>query len=520
MKQQPNVIYILADDMGYGDCSCLNPDSRIRTTEIDAIAQRGMRFTDAHSSSAVCTPSRYSILTGRYNWRSSLKQGVAWGYSPHLIEDGRETVASFLKRRGYETACIGKWHLGLDWKNVRGEAAENEEEVDFTQPVENGPTAFGFDTFFGISASLDMPPYVYIEDDRVTALPNRRTEYRDELNFWRDGPTGSDFFHADVLPTLTRRATDWIRGEGGTRSRDSGKPFFLYFPLPAPHTPILPTAPFRGSSGTNSYGDFCLMVDWVVGEVVRAVEAAGELDNTIIAFTSDNGCSPNANLPELKEMGHRPSHHFRGFKADIYDGGHRIPLVIQWPAVIPAGSTSNQIICLADLFATMADYLGEQLPDQVAEDSVSNLAIWNGTWAGAPGSGGEIARGAQANPAGVALVDPDERGPREAIVHHSINGSFSIRQGRWKLEFCPGSGGWSDPRPGEEPEGAPPIQLYDMRSDVGEQVNVLGDHPDIVEQLTALMTKYVKEGRSTPGQAQPNTGPRRWPQLNWMLDEE
>jgi arylsulfatase A-like enzyme len=498
MSRDPNIIYILADDMGYGDISCLNPESRIRTEQIDRLADRGMKFTDAHSSSAVCTPSRYNILTGRYNWRSSLKHGVSWSYSPHLIEDGRTTVASYLKGHGYSTACIGKWHLGLDWHDADGELTTDENSVDFGRPVGNGPTTFGFDYFYGITASLDIPPYVYIENDRVTAPPNRNTGYEHGKNFWRDGPTGSDFFHTDVLPTLTRRATDWIRAVPTEQSatskdpsahRDPSAPFFLYVPLPAPHTPILPTAPFRGTSGTNSYGDFCLMVDWVVGEIARSVEETGQLENTIIVFTSDNGCSPNAGFEELSAIGHYPSYHFRGHKADIYDGGHRIPLVIQWPRTIPAGTTSDQIVCLGDFFATIADHLGDQLPDNCAEDSVSNLPIWRGT---------------------------DTRDVREAIVHHSINGSFSIRQGRWKLEFCPGSGGWSDPKPGEEPADAPPVQLYDMLSDVGEQENVQHLHPDVVSALTELMTRYVREGRSTPGSPQENTGPRHWPQLNWM----
>jgi arylsulfatase A-like enzyme len=500
MSNAPNIVYILADDMGYGDVSALNPDSKIRTVHIDGMAQRGMTFTDAHSSSAVCTPSRYNILTGRYNWRSVLKEGVSWSYTPHIIEDGRATVASYLKGHGYQAACVGKWHLGLDWKDAHGNPTSDENAVDFSQEIDNGPTAFGFDYFYGITASLDIPPYVYIENHRVTALPNRTTGYRHGKNFWRDGPTGSDFFHADVLPTLTRRATDWIRGNapespgpgGSSAVRDKDAPFFLYFPLPAPHTPILPTAPFRGASGANAYGDFCVMVDWVVGEVVRAVEEIGETENTIIVFTSDNGCSPQADFKELASLGHYPSYRFRGHKADIYDGGHRIPLVIQWPAVIPAGSQTAEIVCLGDLFATIADYLGDMLPAECAEDSVSNLPLWRG-----------------------------ETGTvREAIVHHSVNGSFSIRQGPWKLEFCPGSGGWSDPKPGEEPEGAPAIQLYNMEADVGERVNVQDKHPEIVEFLTNLMTRYVKDGRSTPGEPQQNDGPRYWPQLNWMAARE
>ena len=482
MQNQPNLIYILADDMGYGDLSCLNEKSKIKTENLDRLAQDGMRFTDAHASSAVCTPSRYSIMTGRYNWRSSLKQGVLFGYSQALIEEGRLTVASMLKEQGYATGCVGKWHLGWTWP-TRG---DDPEDVDFSQAITDGPTTRGFDYFFGIAASLDMAPYVYVENDRPTAIPDRETEDRG-MAFWRKGPTAPDFVHEDVLPELTRKAADFV-----SSNRDN--PFFLYFPLPAPHTPILPLPEFQGKSGTNEYGDFCLQVDWTVGQVMKAVEDCGISENTIIIFAADNGCSPMADLTHLAALGHQPSYHFRGHKADIYEGGHRIPLVARWPDRMPAGQTSDGVVCLADLTATMAEILGVELPDTAAEDSVSNLPAWEGQ----------------------AIDQP----LREATVHHSINGSFSIRQGRWKLELCPGSGGWSYPTVGKEPVGSPPIQLYDLEADVSERINVQDRHPEVVENLTALITRYVKEGRSTPGKPQPNTGPRYWPQLNWLQEQD
>lgn len=479
----PNIVYILADDMGYGDVSCLNPDSKIRTRHLDRLAAEGMRFTDAHASSAVCTPSRYSILTGRYNWRSALKEGVTWGYSPHLIEDDRLTVAGFLKQHGYATACVGKWHLGMDWARH----SEREDDVDFTQPIAHGPCTVGFDEYFGISASLDMPPYVYIENDHVTAVPDGIVPESTGKAFWREGPIGPDFAHAEVLPTLARKATEFIARQAG-----AGQPFFLYFPLPAPHTPILPSPEFQGQSGTNAYGDFCLMVDDVVGQVMTALEQAGVADETILIFTSDNGCSPMADFAELAASGHNPSYHFRGHKADIYDGGHRIPLLMRWPAQVRAGAVCDDTVCLVDLLATCAETLGARLPDTAGEDSVSNLPLWLGR--------------------------PDAAPVREATVHHSMDGSFAIRQGRWKLELCPGSGGWSWPRPGEEFDGLPPIQLYDMTADVGERRNVYADHPEIVRHLTALLATYVRTGRSTPGAPQPNTGPATWPQLHWLQE--
>ncbi len=494
-ERAPNLVYILADDMGYGDLSCLNPASKIRTPHLDRLAAQGLRCTDAHATSAVCTPSRYSILTGRYNWRSALKRGVNWGYSPRLIEPKRVTVASYLQARNYTTMCVGKWHLGWTWPRRpdadvgdRGDDVDTF-DVDYTRAITDGPTTVGFEHVVGISASLDMPPYVYVEDDRVTTIPDRNIDATEGKQFWRGGPIAPDFAHADVLPTLTRKAVDFIDGQAS-----NAPPFFLYFPLPAPHTPILPTPQFAGTSKTNAYGDFCLQVDDVVGQIMAALDRNGISDETILIFTADNGCSPMADFAELAAAGHHPSHVFRGHKADIFEGGHRIPLLVRWPGHIGAGVESHDTVCLVDLLATMADIHGEPLPDEVGEDSVSNLPLWRG-----------------------GRLDGQLR---EATVHHSLDGSFSIRAGRWKLELCAGSGGWSFPRPGPECEGLSPIQLYDLDADIGEQRNVQDENPDIVEELTDLLTRYVLEGRSTPGAAQDNTGGQLWEQLWWMQDDD
>lgn len=481
MTTKPNIIYILVDDMGYGDVSCLNKNSKISTSHLDKLASGGMTFSDAHAASAVCTPSRYSILTGRYNWRSRLKSGVTFGFDEPVIEPGRKTVASLLKEQGYQTGCVGKWHLGWTWPKKHGA-----DEVDYTQTISNGPVSLGFDYFFGISASLDMPPYVYIENNMPTAVPNRVIPESTGKAFWRAGPAAPDFRHEDVLPKLTRKALSWIEQHAGQKN-----PFFLYFALPAPHTPILPLPEFAGKSGTNEYGDFCLQVDDTVGQVTAVLDKLGLADDTIVIFASDNGCSPMADFEELAGVGHQPSYIFRGHKADIYEGGHRIPLIIRWPAFIRAGATTDETVCLVDLMATCADILGVKLPDNSGEDSVSNLPLWSG-----------------------AVVD---KSLREATVHHSIDGSFSIRKGNWKLEMCPGSGGWSSPRPGKECEGLPPVQLYDLSVDISERANVYDKHPQIVDELKALLTRYVENGRSTPGRKQGNTGPVEWRQLWWML---
>ena len=401
-----------------------------------------------------------------------------------LIEPGRMTVASLLKDHGYKTACFGKWHLGWTWP--KNSAAL--EDVNFSLPILDGPTSVGFETFFGISASLDMPPYVYVENDHPTALPDRIIPESEGKAFWRAGPIAPDFRHEAVLPELTQKALNWIES-----CADQQAPFFLYFPLPAPHTPILPLAQFRGKSATNAYGDFCLQVDDVVGQIMSLLDRRGLAEDTIVIFTSDNGCSPMADFEELASVGHKPSYVFRGHKADIYEGGHRIPLLVRWPARIQPGRKTDETVCLIDLLATCADFLGVQLPDNAGEDSVSNLPIWTGK--------------------------PVDGALREATVHHSIDGSFSIRKGNWKLEMCPGSGGWSYPRPGKECEGLPPIQLYDLSADIGERRNVFDSHPEIVAELKLLLTSYVENGRSTPGSKQGNTGGVEWEQLWWMLTQ-
>jgi len=466
----PNIIYILADDLGYGDVSVLNNNSKIITPAIDKLAAEGMVFTDAHSNSAVCTPTRYGILTGRYAWRSRLKNGVLWSYNKHLIDTNRVTVASLLKSNGYNTACIGKWHLGLDW------AMDENNKVDYSKQIKNGPNVYGFDYFFGITASLDIPPYVYIENDRVTMLPTDTIEANPGKAFWRRSPIADDFKMEEVLPKLTAKAISYINGQ-----KDIKKPFFLYFALTAPHTPIIPTKDFLGKSHTNEYGDFVLMVDDVLAQIEKAVKQAGIEDNTLIFFTSDNGCSPSADFKELDSLGHHPSYVYRGAKADIYEGGHRIPFIVKWPGKTKAGQISEQTICLTDFMATCAAIVGDSLTDNTAEDSYNLLSI--------------------------LLSEQNKEPLREATVHHSINGSFSIRQGKWKLNFCPGSGGWSYPVPKEAKKlKLYPVQLYNLENDIAEESNVAEQYPEIVKKMTKLMEKYINDGRSTPGVKQKNEG--------------
>ena len=485
---KPNVVIILADDLGYADVSCYG--GKIRTPHIDHLAAGGMRFTDAHSTSSVCSPTRYGLLTGRYNWRSKLQRGVLGGLSPRLIEPGRMTIPSMLKKEGYHTACFGKWHLGMDWVVKPGaEVSELTIEprtqvfnVDFAQPIANGPNSVGFDYYFGISASLDMVPDTFVENNRVVSLPTEDRDFlmmhgREQGGKTRKGPTAPDFDAADVLPTLARKSCEYI----AARAADArnGRPFLMYVPLASPHTPILPTAEWQGKSGMNPYADFVMQTDGAVGEILSALEQHELTGKTLVVFTSDNGCSPQAKFDELAEHGHHPSGPLRGHKADIFEGGHRVPFIVRWPGQVAAGKASSQLVCFTDVLATLAEIVGRPLPPEAGEDGISFLPVLRG---------GESRR--------------------DHLVSHSVNGTFAIRRGPWKLVLAADSGGWSAPRPGsKQAAGLPPVQLYHLGDDLAEQNNLQHREPDQVKQLTELLEKLVAEGRSTLGPRQANHGP-------------
>ncbi len=484
----PNVLLILCDDLGYGDVKCLNPDGKIATPNMDRLARAGMIFTDAHTSSAVCSPTRYGLMTGRYNWRTKLQSHVLGGLSPRLIEPERMTIASMLKQLGYHTACVGKWHLGMNWVKLPGKevtelAIEPREQVfnvDYSQPIKNGPNSVGFDEYFGISASLDMVPYTYIENDRVAALPTEDREFELMLGrgkqVTRLGPAAAGFDVANVLPDLTKKAIEIIDRRAAD-AKQQQKPFFLYLPFASPHTPIHPSPEWRGKSGLNAYADFVMQQDFAIGQLLDTLDRNGLTDNTLVIFTSDNGCSPQAKFDELLAKGHSPGHVFRGHKADIYEGGHRVPFLVRWPGRVKPGSTTDQVVCLIDVMSTVAEIVGAKLPDNAAEDSISFLPI---------------------------LIGQAGRSARTTLVSHSINGSFAIREESWKLCLCRGSGGWSSPRPGMNDANLPPNQLFDLKADIGEKTNLQDTHPETVERLTKLLEKYVADGRSTPGEPQSN----------------
>ncbi len=452
---RPNVLLIMADDLGYGDIGAFNPDSKIPTPYMDRLAAEGMRFTDAHSASAVCTPSRYALLTGRYAWRHpDLTRGVTNGYSPLVADTTRVTIASALSELGYTTAVIGKWHLGLG----------QTQPTDYTQPLNPGPQALGFGYFHGIPASLDMPPYVWVENSSVVTQPTSHGENPVGCctgAFWRPGPMAPDFDHSQVLPVIAERTAQYLRD----RAQD-GHPFFLYVPLAAPHTPWLPAEEFAGSTGAGEYGDFTAQVDASVGSMVAALDESGLRENTIVIVTSDNGAywSPR----DIDSLGHRANHMWRGMKADIHEGGHRIPLIIRWPGHAPAGTSTDQLMVHTDLFATLAEAAGRPLADQEAEDSFSLLSVLLGNTAASK---------------------------RTSAVHQSIHGMLALRQDHWKYIAGKGSGGFTRV---DTTAGGPPGQLYDLAADPVESFNLYRTQPAQAAAMQAALTAIKEAGRSRP----------------------
>lgn len=474
--EKPNIVYILADDLGYGDISSLNPQSGIQTPNIDKLVDQGIHFTDYHTGSAVCTPTRYGIITGRYAWRTRLKSGVLWGYDPPLIEQERTTVASFLKSQGYRTACVGKWHLGLGWKakdpdkpigNYDWEKLYEEgggSNVDFTKKVE-GPNDLGFDYSFIIPASLDMTPYLYLENGRAVELPTDFTPGKNQNIdgrgvFWRAGEVSPGFDFYTVLQTITEKSVAFVKDQEKSKA-----PFFLYFPLTAPHTPWLPSSEFEGSSEAGRYGDFVTMVDHTVGQITKVLEATGQLDNTLLIVTSDNGAHWTPG--DKEKFAHRANYIYRGQKADIYEAGHRVAYIARWPGMIPAGSSSSALVCSTDLIATLSGMLNASLPEGAGVDSYDQWPFY---------------------------INPGKKQyGRTSIINHSLDGVFAVRKGKWKYTPHLGSGGFTSPKTIEPEPGEAPGTLYDLNADPGESDNLYNEYPELVKELSDLLEERKTE---------------------------
>lgn len=475
--KRPNIVVILADDFGVGDIQAHYPDNKIPTPHLDRLVRQGMSFTDAHSASAVCTPTRYGLLTGRYCWRTRLQEWVLAAYEPPLIDAGRLTLPGLLKKHGYHTACVGKWHLGWEWQGPqpsRMVEARNslwKAEWDFSKSLRGGPTERGFDHYFGTHVP-NFPPFTFIEDDRVLVPPTARYEYDAEEGVvmpkrFSGAPMAPGWRFDRILPEITKRAVDYVHRRAGMDA-----PFFLYFSMTSPHEPVVPSKGFAGKSGIAPIADFVMETDWSAGQVIRAVDEAGIADDTIVIFTADNGHSHYTGWDSLVKAGHRPSGRFRGHKGDIWEGGHRVPFVVRWPGRVAAGSSSDRLLCLNDVFATCAELVGAELPDDAAEDSFSFLP---------------------------AVLGESATAVRTGLVSHSVDGEFAYREGPWKIVFKLGG------RSREESRGKPAVvELYNLDSDVGEKNDLAKRHPEIVQRLTVRLKTLVERGTSRPGNPQSN----------------
>lgn len=464
-KNHPNIVFVMADDMGYGDPGCYGA-KKIKTPAIDRLASEGMRFTDAHSSSAVCSPSRYSVLTGRYAWRSRLKDGVQCGHGAPLIEKDRSTVATLLKSKGYSTGAFGKWHLGFDYRLKNGDIIPVEKsylekddadnmEFDYSKPLKGGPLDCGFDEYFGISGSLDMPPYCFIENEHTVGIPNIPKKTATQQ---RPGLTVSDWDDTMVDVKFTEKTCSFIKNES-----EKNNPFFAYVPLSSPHRPNVSPAFVSGKSYAGPRGDAVMLADWCLDRILKTIDECNAAENTIVIFTSDNGANPCDFYG--RSYGHKSCGDLRGFKADIFEGGHRVPFIVKWPGVVKSNSVSNSLTGLIDLFATIEEISDSKIPNSEAQDSISFLPI---------------------------LKNPSAK-TRETIINHSAKGMFAIRSKDWKLIDGLGSGGQSRPysylpqRPGETG------QLYSFKDDCWENINFYLNNKDIVSDLKEKLENIKKK---------------------------
>ncbi len=484
MAETPNFLILYADDLGYGDLPCYNAESKIPTPNLDQLAAEGMRFTDGHCSSGICTPSRYAMLTGRYHWRKF--HSIVGPMGGSAIDSDRLTLPEMLQATGYATACVGKWHLGWDWTAIRRDGAELKTELrgkrevrywghdafDWTQPVPDGPLDHGFDHYFG-DAVINFPPYAWIENNRLVVPPDTTltiTQKTKEGNWEaRPGPARSDWDFYKNLPTLTKKAVAWLESRSGNE-----QPFFLYFPLPSPHAPIVPTESFDGASAAGPYGDYVNQSDWSCGQLVAALESSGHADNTVVIFTADNGPETYAYARDQK-FGHWSSAPLRGLKRDIYEGGHRVPFLVRWPGVIPPGSVSDELVSQIDIMGTLAAIVGYDLPADAAEDSHNLLPL--------------LKRGAT--------------GIRTSHVHNTAKDHYAIRSGDWVLVDA--SNGYRSRRNrnweskhGYKPDDSPSGQLFNLSTDIGQQTNVIAEHPKVASHLRSLLTSMRDQGHTAP----------------------
>lgn len=481
----PNVLILYADDLGFGDLGCYNADSKIPTPNLDQLARQGMRFTDGHSSSGICSPSRYALLTGRHHWRDF--HGIVNAFGASKFDADRITMPEMLKSKGYHTAHIGKWHLGWDWEAIKKEDAKVEvvtqgkrkrkvwgpEDFDWSKEIPDGPLDHGFDHYFGDTV-INFPPYCWIEDRKVTAVPDRlidgsKVNVKEGNVEFRPGPTIEGWDPYENIPTTTERGVEFIR-----KQAESEKPFFLYFAFPSPHAPIIPNDRFDGTSQAGPYGDLVVETDDACGKLLNALEESGQTDNTIVIFTADNGPEHYAYQRDEK-FGHWSAHPFRGLKRDIYEGGHHVPFIVRWPGVVNADAVSDALVSQIDIMATLASVVEIELPDDCAEDSHDILP----------------------------LLKSESDSVRTTHVHNTYKDKYAIRDGDWLLinhkdgYTSRRDKGW-EKRHGYEPDNELPVELYNLKDDVGQRVDLATKEPAKVEELQALLKKIREQGYSAP----------------------
>jgi arylsulfatase A len=478
----PNIVILYADDMGYGDLGVQNPDSKIPTPNLDRLAREGMRFTDAHSSSGICTPSRYALLTGRFHWRKF--HDIVNSFDPPRLDDAELTMPEMLQAKGYRTACIGKWHLGWNWSDIqkpgaqpavvakaKGKAGQKifaPDDFDWSRSVSGGPRSHGFDYYFGDDVP-NFPPYAWIENDRVITTPTQPLTITPQTaeGAWeaRPGPMtkGWDFYA--VVPRLAERAVEWI---GEQRGKEG--PFFLYVPFNSPHAPIVPTSEFRGKSQAGGYGDFMVQTDDNAGRILRALETSGFAESTLVIFTADNGAERYA-YDRIRNYGHRSSGQLRGLKRDLYEGGHRVPFVVRWPGVVKPGSVTDALISQVDLMATLAAAVGYDLPAGTADDSHNLLAVWK----------------------------ESAVSPRRSIVHNTFAGAYAIRHDNWVLIAAKTGTHTNVPEWFDRENGYTPNEhageLYVLSTDLAQRRNLYSERPEKVQELTALLKQIRTAGQ-------------------------
>ena len=493
-NEKPNIILIYTDDQGYGDVSALNPKAKFKTPHLDRLANEGIAFTNGHSPDTICTPSRYGLLTGRYSWRTTFKTGVFGAERKCLIPDGRMTIPSMLKKQGYHTAMVGKWHLGMDFPG------NSHKDRDWSQPVKDMPLDKGFDYFYGIPASLNygvlawfegrypkVPPVAFSNkkknprylDYRIMP-PYEKTAAKSKdptRTIKRNFEIAEDFIDNQCLTRFTDKAIEWMSAK--TADAKNGKPFFLYLPYTSPHYPVCPLPQFHGQGEAGPYGEFVIETDYHVGRVLQFLKESGLDENTLVIYSSDNGPEKSWSS-RLEETGHDSRGGYREGKRSVYEGGHRVPFLIRWPKGIPqAGRTWDGLVGQTDILATLAEITGHQLPDNAGEDSQSFASV---------------------------LTNPESKHKRLPLINHgNPNADYAITKGDWKLVM-----------PGRR--GGPP-ELYHLSKDPTEKNNIADEKPKKVNMLTKALNTIITQGRTTPGAAQPNdTG--YWKQLSWLTKEE